>query len=189
MTAQPKTLQKVQSILFTFTAAELNVLRLIGNHWSKMFVCHEIDRGGIAGESFMRIWSPEYTLMKLREQPSFLSSSVEKEPYAFDGFFNQVQHPLCCFELDMLMRMVRAAIVGELDKFLLLEKGVMRDVIGSHFTQSWTVNGSAHDLANKMIILERVAGMFDGHSGYDIAMRDIAQSFRALDGVEAIGNV
>jgi hypothetical protein len=162
------------------------VLRLIGNHWSKMFVCHEIDRGGIAGESFMRVWSPEYTLMKLRQSPSFNSSSVERDAYSFDDYLNQMGHPLCCFELDMLMRMVNAAVTGELDKFLLLEKGVMRDVIGPYFTQSWTVNSAAHALANKMIILERVAGMFEGHSGYSIAMRDIAHSFRALDGVEAV---
>lgn len=165
------------------------MLRLIGNHWSKMFVCHEIDRGGIAGETFMRVWSPEYTLMKLRERPSFNSNSVEREPYSFDGFFEQSQHPLCCFELDMMMRMVNAAVKGELDRFLLLEKGTMRDVIGPHFTQSWTVNATAHAVANKMIMLERVAGLFDGHSSYAIVMRDIAESFRALDGVEAVENV
>jgi hypothetical protein len=153
-----------------------------------MFVCHEIDKGGIAGETFMRVWSPEYTLVKLRDRPSFNSSSVEKAPYEL-GFFEQTQHPLCCFELDMLMRMVKAAVTGHLDKFLLLEKGVMRDVIGPHFTQSWTVNSGAHALANKLIVLEKVAGLFDGHSGYEIAMRDIAQSFRALDGVEAIEHV
>lgn len=186
MTTQPAALIIPQSILFTFTAAELNVLRLIGSHWSKMFVCHEIDRGGIAGETFMRVWSPEYTLMKLRDQPSFLSNSVEKEPYSIDGFFNQMQHPLCCFELEMLIRMVNAAVIGQLDKFLLLEKGVMRDVIGSHFTQSWTVNSAAHALANKLMMLERVMGLFEGHSECWYVMRDIAQSFRALDGVEAV---
>jgi hypothetical protein len=186
MTVQPKPLNKVQSILFSFTTTELNVLRLIASHWQKMFVCHEIDKGGIAGETFMSIWSPEYTLMKLRDKPSFNSSSVDKGRYSFEGFFEQSAHPLCCFELDMMMRMVNAAVKGELDKFLLLEKGTMRDVIGPHFTQSWTVNSAAHALANKMVILERVAGMFEGHSDYQIVMRDIAQSFRALDGVEAV---
>lgn len=89
----------------------------------------------------------------------------------------------------MLSQMVNAAIKGELDRFLLHDKGVMRDVIGAHFTQSWTCNSSAVALANKLSLLQEVAGVFVGSSAYEIAMSHIKRAYRSLEGVEAVTDV
>ncbi|MEL0621766.1 hypothetical protein V6238_01555 [Marinomonas arenicola] len=186
MTAQSTKLSAPQSILFTFTATDLNVLRLIANHWSKMFVCHEIDRGLIPGETIMTIWSPEYTLMKLRDMPTFYSHTISKEVYEFGVPLAQYDWPLCCWELEMLAKMTRAAVTGELDRFMLNDKGVMRDVLGTHFTQSWTCNSSAMAVANKLNLLDEVSGMFFGSSSYELAMLHVKRAFRTLDGVEAV---
>jgi hypothetical protein len=140
----------------------------------------------IPGETFMTVWSPEYTLMKLKDQPSFRSDSITKDVYKIGEPMAQCFAPLCCWELEMLAKMARAAVTGELDRFLLNDKGVMRDVIGTHFTQSWTCNSSAMAVANKLDLLEDVSGMFFGSSSYEIAMRHVKRAFRSLDGVEAV---
>ena len=156
------------------------MLRLIGNHWSKMFVCHEIDRGDAPGMTFYCVWSPLFTIDKLVSQPSFKTDNITQDAYAVGEIGAQVGFPLCAWELDMLSTMTGYAVRGQLNRFLLTEKGVMTDVVGAYLTQSWTCNQTAIAIAEKLDLLRLVAGLFEGHSGYESAVRGI----RRMNGVE-----
>ncbi|MBJ7536984.1 hypothetical protein [Marinomonas transparens] len=186
MTTQPTPLKKPQSMLFSFTTTELNVLKLIAHHWQKMYVCHEIDRGEVAGYTFLTLWSPEFTIQKLTETPSFKTDSISSTRYELGEFGAQVNAPLCRWELEMLATMVRYAVEGRLNCFLLLDKGRMNDVIGPYLTQSWTCNSGAAALANKVDLLGQVAGLFEGHSSYESAMAYVRQYAHSLMGVENV---
>ncbi len=156
------------------------MLRLIAAHWQKMFVCHEIDRGDAPGMTFYCVWSPLFTIDKLEGQPSFRTDRVEKGVYGIGEIGAQVGFPLCTWELDMLSAMTNYAVRGQLNRFLLTEKGVMADVVGPYLTQSWTCNQTAIALAEKLDLLRGVAGLFTGHSGYELAVKGI----RRMNGVE-----
>ncbi|WP_147290583.1 hypothetical protein [Marinomonas piezotolerans] len=178
MSNQPRTnaLDKVNCLLFSFSASEINVARLIGNHWRKMYVCHEIDRGEVAGWTFITVWDPEQTISKIQRQPSFKTSSLTQHHYELGEIGAQLNAPLTRWELEMLNNMVTAAIEGRLNRFLLLDEGVMNDVLGSYLTQSWTCNSTAIALAEKLQLLQHFAGMSDGHSSYQTALTAVERT-------------
>lgn len=180
MSKQPSIIKKPQAILFTFTTTELNVLRLIANHWQKMYVCHEIDRGDAPGMTFYCVWSPLFTIDKLQSQPTFKTDTITQDRYDVGDIGAQVEFPLCAWELDMLSCMTSHAVEGRLNRFLLTDKGVMTDVIGPYLTQSWTCNAAAVSIAEKLSLLSLVAGLFEGHSGYELAVRQL----KRMNGVE-----
>ncbi len=182
MTAQPTQLKTPQSILFSFTKTDLNVLRLIAAHWQKMYVCHEIDRGDAPGMTFYSVWSPLFTIDKLGAQPSFRTDRVTQECYEVGNIGAQLEFPLCAWELDMLSAMTNYAVRGKLNRFLLTQRGVMADVVGPYLTQSWTCNQVAIAVAEKLDLLRGVAGLFTGHSGYELASKGISR----MNGVEAV---
>ncbi|WP_394178442.1 hypothetical protein [Marinomonas posidonica] len=182
MTAQPVSAPRIEAVLFSFTKTEINVMRLISAHWQKMYACHEIDRGEPVGLTLYSVWSPSFTLEKLSQQPSFRTDRVTSECYDVGSIGAQLSFPLCTWELDMLSAMVNFAIRGQLNRFLLTDKGVMADVVGSHFTQSWTCNSTAIAVAEKLDLLRSVAGLFSGHSGYAFALQRVER----LQGVEAV---
>jgi len=131
--------------------------------------------------TFYCVWSPLFTIDKLQDQPSFKTDGVEQNTYVIGDIGAQVEWPLCTWELDMLSAMANYAVRGQLNRFMLLDKGVMADVIGQYLTQSWTCNQTAIAVAEKLDLLRGVAGLFTGHSGYDLAMNGI----RRMNGVEA----
>lgn len=181
MTAQPASItQKINCLLFSFSPAEINVARLIGNHWRKMYVCHEIDRGDVAGWTFITVWDPEQTLNKIQRQSSFRTSTLTHYGYELGEIGAQLNAPLTRWELEMLTSMVTAAIEGRLNRFLLLDKGAMNDVLGAYLTQSWTCNSTAIALAEKLQLLQEFAGLSDGNSAYLSAINAIQR----MQGVE-----
>lgn len=180
--AQPISLNNTNCLLFSFSASEINIARMIGNHWQKMFVCFEIDRGEPAGFTFLSVWSPAITLDKIQDQPTFKTSSITHNHYQVGELGAQINAPLTRWELEMLTNMVTAAVEGRLNRFLLTDTGVMNDVVGGYLTQSWTCNSTAIALAEKLRLLQEYAGLFDGHSAYQAALGAVAR----MKGVERV---
>jgi len=165
MTIQPAQIKVPQALLFSFDPTELNLMVEIANHWMKMYACHEIDRGEVVGYHFLTVWSPIVTLQKLRKTPTFKTNSVQKGGYEWDiGAQHDV--PLCVYELEMLCEMVKAAIECRLNRFLLIDKGSMAEVVSRRFTWSWSNSGVTKALSYKLELLEKMAGLFAGHSAY-----------------------
>lgn len=179
MAGQVAALRTPKTLLISFSNTEINLIRLVAGHWAKMWTCNEIDRGEVPGMSFIQVWSPFFTVEKLQAVPSFRTDMVERDPYEV-GIGRQLDWPLCQFELSMLKRMVCAAVEGRLNSFMMMDKGVMQDVLGPVLTQSWTCNASAGALAQKLTILEEVAGLFEGHSLY----QSVERQMHGLQGVE-----
>ena len=184
MSLQPyqNTLKKNNCLQFNFSTPEINVARLIASHWQKMYACFEIDRGEPVGFTFLTIWSPSVTLSKIEKQPSFKSSALTHHHYAVGDLGAQMNAPLTRWELEMLTNMVTAAVEGRLNRFLLMDKGMMNDVVGAYLTQSWTCNRTAIELAKKLAYLNNYAGLFDGHSAYQTAIATIER----MQGVEHV---
>ncbi|WP_438461978.1 hypothetical protein [Marinomonas sp. PE14-40] len=165
MTAQPVKVKVPQTFLFTFTTTDLNLMTEIANHWMKMYACHEIERGEVVGYHFLTVWNPIVTLQKLREKPTFKTDSIQKGGYEW-GIGAQHDVPLCVYEIQMLCEMVKAAIECRLNKFLLIDKGVMAEVVERRLTWSWANSAVTIALSRKLELLENFAGLFAGHSAY-----------------------
>ncbi|WP_417552060.1 hypothetical protein [Marinomonas fungiae] len=180
MSSNPTTsLKQPQAILFTFEAAEINICKAIAKHWMKMYVCHEIDRGIHPGLDFVSVWNPLCTLEKIEAKHSFRTDRVRVGGYAFD-IGAQMSCDLCTYELDMLHKMVSAAVEVRLNQFLLMDQGTMADVVGPYLTQSWASSVAANRLREKLDILQNLAGLFAGHSMYQSTCLQLAQ----IKGVE-----
>lgn len=165
MTIQPAPIKIPQALLFSFDPTELNLMTEIANHWMKMYACHEIDRGEIVGMHFLTVWNPISTLEKLKRKPVFKTDSVLKGGYEFE-IGGQLDVALCVYELEMLCEMVKAAIECRLNRFLLLDKGSMAEVVERRLTWSWANSRVTKALSNKLGLLEKVASLFAGHSAY-----------------------
>lgn len=180
MSSNPTTqLKQPQAILFTFESAEINICKAIAKHWMKMYTCHEIDRGIHPGLDFISVWNPLFTLEKIEAKRSFRTDRVHSGAYEF-GIGAQQECELCTYELDMLHKMVRAAVEVRLNQFMLLDQGTMADVVGPYLTQSWASSVAANRLMEKLDVLQNLAGLFAGHSMYQSTCMQLAQ----MKGVE-----
>ncbi len=174
MTTQPAPIKIPQALLFSFDPTELNLMTEIANHWMKMYVCHEIDRGEIVGMHFLTVWNPISTLEKLKDKPVFKTNSVLKGGYEFE-LGCQLDVALCVYELTMLCEMVKAAIECRLNRFLLIGKGSMAEVVDRRFTWSWSSSVSTKALSQKLELLGNLAGLFSGHSAYQSSCLSLEQ--------------
>lgn len=165
MTVHANRMIKPKTLLFTFTTAERNLLAEIAGQWMKMYACHEVDRGNVVGFHFLTVWDPLVTLEKIRQQPCFKTDAIQRGGYEFD-IGCQRDLPLCVYEVEMLCEMVKAAVECRLNRFLLIDKGCMADVIGRRLTWSWMNSRVTIALSHKLDLLEQVAGLFHGHSAY-----------------------
>jgi len=165
MTAHALHVNYPKTLLFSFTTSERNLLKEIAGHWMKMYACHEIDRGNLVGFHFLTVWDPLVTLEKIRLQPCFKTDAIRRDGYEFD-IGRQRDVPLCVYEVQMLCEMVKAAVECRLNRFLLIDKGSMADVVGRRLTWSWMNSQVTIALSQKLDLLDQVAGLFYGHSAY-----------------------
>lgn len=179
MTTQTVQVAYPKTLLFSFTASERNLLKEIAGHWMKMYACHEVDRGNLVGLHFLTVWDPLVSLEKIRKQPCFKTDSIRKGGYEFD-IGKQRDIPLCVFEIQMLCEMVKAAVECRLNRFLLIDKGSMADVVGRRLTWSWMNSQVTIALSHKLDLLDQVAGLFYGHSAYHSSCLEVEK----LVGVE-----
>jgi len=156
-------------------------MKEVAAQWMKIYACHEVDRGSVVGFHFLTVWNPLFTLSKIEETPTFMTSSVAVGGYEFE-IGNQLTAPLCAYELEMLHDMVHAAIECRINHFMLIEKGRMADVIGQRLTWSWANSAVTIAVAEKMSLLNEFAGLFDGHSAYQSTIEQITR----LQGVDYV---
>ena len=179
MTNQAIQMNGPKVLLFAFTVSERNLLTEIAGQWMKMYACHEVDRGNVVGFHFLTVWDPLVTLAKISKQPCFKTDGIKRGGYEFD-IGRQRDLPLCVYEIEMLCEMVKAAVECRLNRFLLIDKGCMADVVGRRLTWSWMNSAVTVALSHKLALLEQVAGLFQGHSAYQSSCLKIER----LEGVE-----